>query len=118
MAKPPPAVPGKPTCVLALQGGGALGACHIGAYQASAEHGFDPDWFSGISIGAINSDVLAGTPAGRGRGAARGTVAADLLAGGVPADAAAAVGDGSVAGASRMPRAGSSAFAPSPRGGS
>src|SRR3712207_9528240 len=52
----------KPTCVLALQGGGALGAYYIGAYQALAEHGFEPDWFSGISIGAINSAVLAGTP--------------------------------------------------------
>ena len=63
MAKPSPAaVPGKPTCVLALQGGGALGAYHIGAYQALAEHGFEPDWFLGISIGAINSAVLAGTP--------------------------------------------------------
>ncbi len=63
MAKPSPAaVPGKPTCVLALQGGGALGAYHIGAYQALAEHGFEPDWFSGISIGAINAAVLAGTP--------------------------------------------------------
>ena len=66
MAKPSPAaVPGgKPTCVLALQGGGALGAYHIGAYQALAEHGFEPDWFSGISIGAINAAVLAGTPPG------------------------------------------------------
>src|SRR5919107_1487833 len=62
MAKISPAVPGKPTCVLALQGGGALGAYHIGAYQALAEHGFEPDWFSGISIGAINAAVLAGTP--------------------------------------------------------
>jgi NTE family protein len=41
---------------------GSLGAYHIGAYQALAEHGFEPDWFSGISIGAINSAVLAGTP--------------------------------------------------------
>jgi NTE family protein len=62
VAKPSPAASGKPTCVLALQGGGALGAYHIGAYQALAEHGFEPDWFSGISIGAINSAVLAGTP--------------------------------------------------------
>jgi NTE family protein len=62
VAKPSPTVRGKPTCVLALQGGGALGAYHIGAYQALAEHGFEPDWLSGISIGAINSAVLAGTP--------------------------------------------------------
>ncbi|MBP0588165.1 patatin-like phospholipase family protein [Paraburkholderia sp. LEh10] len=48
--------------VLALQGGGALGAYHIGAYQALAEHNLHPDWVSGISIGAINSAVIAGNP--------------------------------------------------------
>ena len=36
-----------------LQGGGALGAYHIGAYQALAEHDLHPDWVAGISIGAI-----------------------------------------------------------------
>ncbi|ACL62516.1 patatin-like phospholipase family protein [Methylobacterium nodulans] len=56
----------KPNCVLVLQGGGALGAYHIGAYQALSEGGFEPDWFSGISIGAINAAVLAGNqPADR-----------------------------------------------------
>lgn len=53
---------GKPVCVLALQGGGALGAYHIGAYQALAEHGHAPDWVSGISIGAINAAIIAGNP--------------------------------------------------------
>jgi len=52
----------RPTCVLALQGGGALGAYHIGAYQALAEHGYAPDWLSGISIGAINAAIIAGNP--------------------------------------------------------
>jgi NTE family protein len=52
---------GKPTCVLVLQGGGALGAYHIGAYQALAERDFLPDWVCGISIGAINAAVIAGT---------------------------------------------------------
>ncbi len=46
--------------VLVLQGGGALGAYHIGAYQAMAEAGFLPDWICGISIGAINAAILAG----------------------------------------------------------
>jgi NTE family protein len=50
----------KPTIALVLQGGGALGAYHIGAYQALAEHDFHPDWVAGISIGAINSAVIAG----------------------------------------------------------
>lgn len=52
----------KPNCALVLQGGGALGAYHIGAYQALMEHHFEPDWFCGISIGAINATVLAGNP--------------------------------------------------------
>jgi NTE family protein len=44
-----------------LQGGGALGAYHIGAYQALAEHGLHPDWVCGISIGAINAAIIAGS---------------------------------------------------------
>ena len=54
--------PSKPHSVLALQGGGALGAYHIGAYQAMAEFGHEPTWFSGISIGAINAAIMAGNP--------------------------------------------------------
>jgi NTE family protein len=49
-----------PTVALMLQGGGALGAYHIGAYKALAEHGMHPDWIGGISIGAINAAVIAG----------------------------------------------------------
>lgn len=63
MAQPIPLRPeGRPLCVLALQGGGALGAYHIGAYEALAEHGFAPEWISGTSIGAINAAILAGNP--------------------------------------------------------
>ncbi len=50
----------EPSVALVLQGGGALGAYHIGAYQALAEAGLHPDWVCGISIGAINSAVIAG----------------------------------------------------------
>ena len=53
---------GKPTYVLVLQGGGALGAYHIGAYQALAERDLQPDWVCGISIGAINAAIIAGNP--------------------------------------------------------
>ncbi|MBV8121438.1 MAG: patatin-like phospholipase family protein [Alphaproteobacteria bacterium] len=49
-----------PTIALMLQGGGALGAYHIGAYQALAEHQLHPDWVAGISIGAINAAVIVG----------------------------------------------------------
>lgn len=50
----------KPHIALVLQGGGALGAYHIGAYQALAERGYPPDWVCGISIGAINAAIIAG----------------------------------------------------------
>jgi NTE family protein len=45
---------------LLLQGGGALGAYQAGVYEALAEAGIHPDWVAGISIGAINSAVIAG----------------------------------------------------------
>jgi NTE family protein len=47
---------------LLLQGGGALGAYQAGVYEALAEAGIHPDWVAGISIGAINSAVIAGNP--------------------------------------------------------
>jgi NTE family protein len=47
---------------LLLQGGGALGAYQGGVYQALAEAGLHPDWVAGISIGAINSAIIAGNP--------------------------------------------------------
>ena len=45
---------------LLLQGGGALGAYQAGVYEALAEAGVHPDWVAGISIGAINSALIAG----------------------------------------------------------
>src|SRR5580698_9441061 len=45
---------------LVLQGGGALGAYQAGVYQALHEEGIEPDWVSGVSIGAINSAIIAG----------------------------------------------------------
>jgi NTE family protein len=47
---------------LLLQGGGALGSYQAGVYQALAEHDLHPDWVAGISIGAINSALIAGNP--------------------------------------------------------
>jgi len=47
---------------LLLQGGGALGAYQAGVYEALAEAGIHPDWVAGISIGAINSALIAGNP--------------------------------------------------------
>jgi NTE family protein len=45
---------------LVLQGGGALGAYQIGVFQALTEAGVEPNWISGVSIGAINSALIAG----------------------------------------------------------
>jgi len=45
---------------LVLQGGGALGACQAGVYEALSEAGIHPNWIAGISIGAINAAIIAG----------------------------------------------------------
>jgi NTE family protein len=61
---PAPDVRGK-RVVLLLQGGGALGAYQVGAFEALQahleRHGKERiDWVAGISIGAINAAVIAG----------------------------------------------------------
>lgn len=50
---------------LLLQGGGALGAYQGGVYEAMVEHGVEPSWIAGISIGAINSAIICGNPPGQ-----------------------------------------------------
>ena len=45
---------------LLLQGGGALGSYQAGVYQALDETEIRPDWVAGISIGAVNSAIIAG----------------------------------------------------------
>ena len=47
---------------LLLQGGGALGSYQAGVYQALAEADLHPDWVAGVSIGAVNSALIAGNP--------------------------------------------------------
>jgi NTE family protein len=51
-----------PVLALVLQGGGALGSYQAGAYEGLAEAGIHPNWVAGISIGALNSAVIAGNP--------------------------------------------------------
>jgi NTE family protein len=48
------------TIALMLQGGGALGSYQCGVYEGLHEAGVLPNWFAGISIGAINAALLAG----------------------------------------------------------
>jgi NTE family protein len=58
-------IPNRPPfeCIaLLLQGGGALGSYQAGVYEALAEADLHPDWIAGISIGAINSAIIAGNP--------------------------------------------------------
>jgi len=45
---------------LLLQGGGALGSYQGGVYEALADAELHPDWVAGISIGAVNSAIIAG----------------------------------------------------------
>lgn len=47
---------------LVFQGGGALGSYQAGVYEALHDVAVEPDWFAGISIGAINAAILAGNP--------------------------------------------------------
>lgn len=51
---------GRPLVALVLQGGGALGAYHSGCFKAMVEEGYEPDWVSGISIGAVTAALIAG----------------------------------------------------------
>jgi NTE family protein len=48
--------------VLALQGGGALGAYQAGVFEGMTEAGYSPGWITGVSIGAINGALIAGNP--------------------------------------------------------
>lgn len=61
----------KETSALVLQGGGALGAYQAGAAEALSETGHPIDWVAGISIGAINSALIAGNAPGQVPGALR-----------------------------------------------
>src|SRR5215207_9431583 len=47
---------------LVLQGGGALGAYQAGVYEGLHEASIRPNWLAGISIGALNAAIIAGSP--------------------------------------------------------
>jgi NTE family protein len=55
-------LPAYETVALVLQGGGALGAYQAGVYQGLEEAGIQPTWLAGISIGALNTALIAGNP--------------------------------------------------------
>ncbi|MFL9989288.1 DUF3734 domain-containing protein [Paraburkholderia sediminicola] len=45
---------------LVLQGGGALGSYQAGVYEGLAQAGVHPHWIAGVSIGALNTAIIAG----------------------------------------------------------
>ena len=49
-----------PAVALVLQGGGALGSYQCGVYEGLHDAGIRPNWYAGISIGAINAAIIAG----------------------------------------------------------
>lgn len=50
------------TVALVLQGGGALGSYQAGVFQGLSEAGIACNWIAGISIGALNTALIAGNP--------------------------------------------------------
>jgi NTE family protein len=56
----PNAPDGHDHLALVLQGGGALGSYQAGVYQAMHEAGYRPGSVAGVSIGGINSAIIAG----------------------------------------------------------
>ena len=61
--KPRPCATEFESIALLLQGGGALGAYQAGVFERLLEQGVEPTWVAGISIGAINSAIIAGNKA-------------------------------------------------------
>ncbi|GLU32953.1 patatin-like phospholipase family protein [Trinickia caryophylli] len=59
-AAPPLNLPPYDEIGLVLQGGGALGSYQAGVYEGLAEAGIEPTTISGISIGALNTAIIAG----------------------------------------------------------
>jgi NTE family protein len=57
---------------LVLQGGGALGSYQAGVYEGLAEAGVEPHWIAGVSIGALNTAIIAGNAPGHRVEALRG----------------------------------------------
>lgn len=57
----PTASDGFDTVALVLQGGGALGSYQAGVYEGLHHAGIRPNWIAGISIGAINAAIIAGS---------------------------------------------------------
>lgn len=53
-------IPNYDETVLICQGGGALGSYQAGVFEGLHQNGFTPTWVAGISIGSLNSCIIAG----------------------------------------------------------
>ncbi|MCO5399672.1 DUF3734 domain-containing protein [Ralstonia soli] len=53
-------LPAYENIALVLQGGGALGSYQAGVFEGLDEAGIVPNWIAGISIGALNTAIIAG----------------------------------------------------------
>lgn len=51
-----------PRVAYVLQGGGSLGAYQFGVIKRLLEAGYEPDWISATSIGAIQAAIIVGNP--------------------------------------------------------
>ncbi len=51
-----------PRVAYVLQGGGSLGAYQMGVVKGLLEAGYEPDWLSATSIGAIQAAIIVGNP--------------------------------------------------------
>jgi NTE family protein len=54
------AMPRYDEIALVLQGGGALGSYQAGVVESLAEARIEPTWIAGVSIGALNTAIIAG----------------------------------------------------------
>lgn len=54
------ALPPYENIALVLQGGGALGSYQAGVFEGLDAAGIMPSWIAGISIGALNTAIIAG----------------------------------------------------------
>lgn len=61
------ALPPYETIALVLQGGGALGSYQAGVFEGLYDAGIPLNWIAGISIGALNTAVIAGNKPGHRR---------------------------------------------------
>jgi NTE family protein len=72
MERKPFELPRYDEIALVLQGGGALGSYQAGVFEGLAQAGVEPHMIAGVSIGALNTAIIAGNEPGKRVEALRG----------------------------------------------